>query len=70
MPAYWRKLLGDQPDEIFDLSQDPFEDRNLADERSKEELDERREELFACRTRVNAQYGRILVNGNPLLGKE
>jgi lipoteichoic acid synthase len=62
--------FGDQPEELFDLSQDPFEKRNLADERSREELDERREELFAWSTRVNAQYGRILVNGNPLLGEE
>jgi hypothetical protein len=28
------------------------------------------EELFAWMTRGNAQYGRILVNGNPLLGEE
>ena len=61
---------GDQPDEFFDLSQDPFEERNLASQRSKEELDERREELFAWRTKVNAQHGRILVNGNSVLGEE
>ncbi|HEX2098762.1 MAG TPA: sulfatase-like hydrolase/transferase, partial [Rubrobacteraceae bacterium] len=60
----------DQPDELFDLSQDPLEKRNLASERGKEELDKRREELFAWRTRVNAQHGRILVNGNPVLGEE
>ncbi len=62
--------FGDRPDEFFDLSQDPFEQRNLASERGKEELDERREELFAWRTKVNAQHGRILVNGNPVLGEE
>jgi lipoteichoic acid synthase len=60
----------DQPEEFFDLSQDPLEKRNLASERGKEELDKRREELFAWRTRVNAQHGRILVNGNPVLGEE
>jgi arylsulfatase A-like enzyme len=62
--------FGDQAEELFDLSQDPFEKHNLADERSKEELDERREELFAWRTRVNAQYGWILINGSPILGEE
>ncbi|HVF00780.1 MAG TPA: hypothetical protein VNA27_05495, partial [Rubrobacteraceae bacterium] len=62
--------FGEQPEELFDLSQDAFEERNLADERSREELDERREELLAWSTRVNAQYGWILVNGNPLLGEE
>ncbi len=62
--------FGDQPDEFFDLSEDPFEERNLASERGKEEIDEQREELFAWRTRVNAQHGRILVNGNPVLGAE
>jgi lipoteichoic acid synthase len=60
----------DQPEEFFDLSRDPFEKNNIAGERSREELDERREELFAWRTRVNAQYGRIEVNGNPVLGQE
>ncbi len=60
----------DQPEEFFDLSQDPLEKRNLASELDKEELDKRREELFAWRTRVNAQHGRILVNGNPVLGEE
>ena len=62
--------FGDRPDEFFDLSQDPFEQRNLADERGKEELDARREELFAWRSKVNAQHGRIMVNGNPVLGEE
>ena len=54
---------GKQPDEFFDLSKDPFEKQNLISERSKEEIDERREELFAWSTRVNAQYGPILING-------
>jgi lipoteichoic acid synthase len=48
---------GDQPDEFFDLSEDPLEERNLASERSKEELDERREELLDWHSRVNAVYG-------------
>ena len=48
---------GDQPDEVFDLSEDPLEQRNLAGEYSEEELAERRAELLAWRSRVNAEYG-------------
>src|SRR5918997_2151938 len=47
---------GDQPDEFFDLSEDPLERKNLADERDKEELDERREELLTWRSRLNTRY--------------
>jgi lipoteichoic acid synthase len=55
--------FGERPEEVFDLSKDPLERRYLASERSKEELDERRQGLFAWRTKVNAQYGEILING-------
>jgi lipoteichoic acid synthase len=48
---------GDQPDELFDLSEDPFEKRNLADERDKKEMDERRRELVAWASRLDAEYG-------------
>jgi lipoteichoic acid synthase len=48
---------GDQPDEFFDLSEDPLEKRNLLDERA-EEAGKRREELLAWRSRINAIYGR------------
>jgi lipoteichoic acid synthase len=48
--------FGDQPDEVFDLSEDPLEERNLADKRSKEELDRRRDELLAWRSRLDALY--------------
>jgi arylsulfatase A-like enzyme len=48
---------GDQPDEFFDLSEDPLEKRNLADERA-EEAGKRRDELLAWRSRINAIYGR------------
>jgi arylsulfatase A-like enzyme len=46
-----------QPDELFDLSEDPKEERNLASERSKEELDKRREDLLKWRASVDAVYG-------------
>jgi arylsulfatase A-like enzyme len=47
----------DQPEEIFDLSQDPTELRNLAGQRSPEELEKRRRELLEWRAKVNSQYG-------------
>jgi lipoteichoic acid synthase len=48
---------GNQPDEIFDLSKDPLEQRNLAGERVIEEVNERRDNLIAWRSGVNAGYG-------------
>ena len=47
---------GDHPEEFYDLSEDPLEQHNLADDRDKEELDERREELLAWASRVDAGY--------------
>jgi arylsulfatase A-like enzyme len=47
---------GNQPDEFYDLSVDPFEEHNLVDKRA-EEVRERREELLAWRSRNNAIYG-------------
>jgi phosphoglycerol transferase MdoB-like AlkP superfamily enzyme len=44
-----------QQEEYFDLSKDPSEKRNLAEDHSKE-ADERREELFKWRSNVNAAY--------------
>jgi lipoteichoic acid synthase len=46
-----------QPEELFDLSNDPLEKHNLADERSEQEMDERRDDLLNWRTRVVAEYG-------------
>jgi arylsulfatase A-like enzyme len=44
-----------QPDELFDLSEDPLEKHNLADE-GGQELGERRNELLAWRARIDALY--------------
>ena len=44
-----------QPDELFDLSEDPLEKHNLADE-GGQELEERRNELLAWRARIDALY--------------
>jgi hypothetical protein len=47
---------GNQPDELFDISKDPFERKNLADGLGSEELDNRREDLLKWRSGVNATY--------------
>jgi arylsulfatase A-like enzyme len=46
-----------QPEEVFDLSKDPLEKHNLADQYSREELDKRRQDLLSWRSAVDAQYG-------------
>jgi phosphoglycerol transferase MdoB-like AlkP superfamily enzyme len=46
-----------QPEEVFNLSEDPLEEHNLAHEYSKEELDRRRQDLFQWLSSVNSQYG-------------
>ena len=56
------------PDEFFDLSEDPSEQNNLADERDKEELDERREDLIEWRRRDDAEYGPVTFEGVPYRG--
>jgi len=48
--------FGDQPDEVFDLSTDPLEKQNLAEERSEEELEKRRQDLLSWRSQLNAEY--------------
>jgi arylsulfatase A-like enzyme len=52
---------GDQPDELFDLSEDPLEERNLAGERDEKELDERRNELLVWASQLDAEYGSFPV---------
>ncbi len=44
-----------QPDQLFDLSEDPLEQENLAGER-QEEVEERRSELLAWLSRIDALY--------------
>jgi lipoteichoic acid synthase len=59
---------GNQPDEVFDLSEDPLEKHDLASLYSKVELDERREDLLAWYSRVNAQHGDTLMSGTSYSG--
>jgi hypothetical protein len=56
------------PDEFFDLSEDPLEQNDLADERGQEEMDERREDLLEWRRRDDADYGPVTFEGVPYRG--
>ncbi|MDP9478512.1 MAG: sulfatase-like hydrolase/transferase [Actinomycetota bacterium] len=47
---------GDRPEEVFDLSEDPREKRNLAEGRDEAWLEERREEVLGWAARVEAAY--------------
>ena len=46
----------DEPEELFDLSADPTESRNLVPERP-EDTERRRQELLGWRAKVSAEYG-------------
>ena len=56
------------PDEFFDLSEDPLEQNDLADERGQEVMDERREDLLEWRRRDDAEYGPVTFEGVPYRG--
>src|SRR5215217_5198171 len=49
-------FFGNQLEEAYDLSSDPSESNDLADERSEEELKRRRADVLAWYSRVNAMY--------------
>ena len=50
--------FGNRPEEVFDLSKDPQEKTNLAEERDKDALEDRRYDLLAWQARVMASYER------------
>ncbi|MDQ3913559.1 MAG: hypothetical protein M3305_17665, partial [Actinomycetota bacterium] len=52
---------GNQPDEVFDLSEDPLEEHNLAEELGEERLKKHREALLTWRSKVEAEHGRHKV---------
>jgi phosphoglycerol transferase MdoB-like AlkP superfamily enzyme len=47
---------GKQPDEFYDLGEDPFEQNNLAEQIPTEELESRREDLLAWRSQSAAAF--------------
>ncbi|CAN5570759.1 hypothetical protein BH24ACT21_BH24ACT21_12650 [soil metagenome] len=49
-------FFGNQPDELYDLSEDPLESHNIANEVSSEEIKERRQKLLSWFSGVNAMY--------------
>lgn len=49
-------FFGNQPDELYDLSEDPLESNNLANERSSKEMEKRRQEVLSWLSSVNAMY--------------
>ena len=49
-------FFGNQPEEVYDLESDPFERHNIAGWQSKEELKNKRLQLLAWYSRVNAMY--------------
>jgi arylsulfatase A-like enzyme len=51
-------FFGNQPDEVYDLSKDPYEHHDIADQVSGEELKKKRLQVLQWYSKVNATYGR------------
>jgi lipoteichoic acid synthase len=49
-------FFGNQPEEVYDISKDPYEHHDLAGELSDEELKHKRLQVLAWYSRVNAMY--------------
>jgi phosphoglycerol transferase MdoB-like AlkP superfamily enzyme len=49
-------FFGNQPDEVYDLSEDPRERHDIADEQSSAELQKKRSQVLNWYSRVNATY--------------
>ena len=49
-------FFGNQPDEVYDLSKDPYEQHDIAGEQSNAELKKKRSQVLTWYSRVNATY--------------
>jgi lipoteichoic acid synthase len=49
-------FYGNQPEEVYDLASDPLEKHNIADEKSAEELKQKRLQVLSWYAKVNAMY--------------
>jgi lipoteichoic acid synthase len=49
-------FYGNQPEEVYDLASDPREKHNIADEKSTEELKQKRLQVLSWYSKVNAMY--------------
>ena len=49
-------FYGNQPEEVYDLASDPLEKHNIADEKSTEELKQKRLQVLSWYSKVNAMY--------------
>ena len=49
-------FFGNQPEEVYDLSKDPYEHNDIAGDLSDEELQKKRSQVLAWYSRVNATY--------------
>src|SRR5215210_7764085 len=49
-------FFGNQPEEVYDISKDPHEQHNIAGQLSKKELQDKRSQVLAWYSKVNAMY--------------
>jgi lipoteichoic acid synthase len=49
-------FFGNQPDEVYNISKDPNEQHDIAGQMSKKELQDKRSQVLAWYSKVNAMY--------------